>query len=211
MTTQAPSSAAVAAIVLGGGHSRRFGQEKGLAQWRGVSLVEHVLQRLPQPRSATMLVLRREQSETWANRNSDVTIIHDHEAHAGPLRGVIRGLEYVADKQLTQWAWVIACDQPLVNANLLCGMLTETATTTLAVIPEWDDRRQPLTGLYHVDAAAPLRSCHERGETSLIRALETIGHRVYSVDQCRVHDPRGLGFMNVNRPADLDELERILK
>jgi len=211
LTTPRPDTAAVAAIVLGGGHSRRFGQEKGLANWRGLSLVEHVLQRLPKPRAATLLVLRQEQQETWSGRQEDVTIIHDHAAHAGPLRGVIRGLEYVAAQQTSQWAWIVACDQPLVSTELLGGMLAETSTKTLAVIPEWADRLQPLTGLYHVDAAASLRNCHERGENSLIRALETIGHRVYSGEQCRQHDPRGLGFMNVNRPADLDELERILK
>ncbi len=206
-----PDTASMAAIVLGGGQSRRFGQEKGLATWRGLTLVDHVLQRLPQPRRTTLLVLRQEQEATWAGHDHDVTIIHDHDAHAGPLRGVIRGLEYLAENQLGPWAWVIACDQPLLSATLLGGLMAETSAATLAVIPEWDDRLQPLTGLYHVDAAPHLRTCHEQGEASLTRALKTIGHQVYSADQCRQHDPRGLGFMNVNRPTDLDELERILK
>jgi len=205
-----PNTGAVTAIVLGGGQSRRFGQEKGLATWRGLSLVDHVLRRLPRPRRATLLVLRREQAADWTGRD-EVDIIHDHAAHAGPLRGVIRGLEHLAELQPDSWAWVVACDQPLVSSELLCGLLPETSAATLAVIPEWAGRLQPLSGLYHVDAAVPLRARHERGEVSLIRAIETIAHRTFTPDQCRRHDPRGLGFMNVNRPADLDELERILK
>ncbi len=205
-----PETGAVTTIVLGGGHSSRFGREKGLAPWRGLSLVDHVLQRLPRPRRATVLVLRREQDADWDGRD-DVDIIHDHDAHAGPLRGVVRGLEHVAVDQPSGWAWIVACDQPLVSAALLCGLLAEVSPSTLAVIPEWEGRLQPLTGLYHVDAAVPLRNCHERGDTSLIGALETMGYRTFTTDQCRRHDPRGLGFMNVNRPADLDELERILK
>ncbi len=200
---------AMAAIVLGGGHSRRFGREKGLAKWRSLSLVDHVLQRLPQPRQSTILVLRAEQCTAWADRD-DVTIISDHDAQAGPLRGVIRGLEYLAEHSHSGWAWIVACDQPLVCTTLLQALPAAISPSKLAVIPEWEDRLQPLTGLYHVDAASELRRCHERGEASLINALHSVGHVTFSADQCRQLDPRGLGFMNVNRPADLDELERVL-
>jgi len=200
----------VTAIILGGGHSRRFGQEKGLASWRGLSLVDHVLQRLPRPRQATLIVLRREQAADWTGRD-DVELVHDHDAHAGPLRGVIRGLEHLKSRQPDGWAWIVACDQPLVSTELLCALLDEVSAATLAIIPEWEGRLQPLAGLYHVDAAAGLRACHARGEASLIRALETVGHRTYTANQCRQYDPRGLGFRNVNRPADLDDLERMLK
>jgi molybdopterin-guanine dinucleotide biosynthesis protein A len=205
-----PDAAAVTAVVLGGGHSRRYGQEKGLANWRGLSLVDHVLQRLPQPRRGTVLVLRAEQSDDWAGRD-EVTIIHDHQAHEGPLRGVIRALEYLHDSRPASWAWLVACDQPLVNADLLRALTAEVTPATLAVIPEWNGRLQPLTGLYHVDAGARLRTCQNQGEAALVRAVETIGYQKYSTAQCRRHDPRGLGFMNINRPADLDELERMLK
>ena len=209
MTLQ-PDPATVAAVILGGGHSRRFGQEKGLATWRGFSLVDHVLRRLPQPRRGTLLVLRAEQHDDWSGRD-DVTIIHDHAAHEGPLRGVIRALEHLRENRTASWAWIVACDQPLVNANLLRAMLADVTPATLAVVPEWEDRLQPLSGLYHVDAGARLRTCHENGETALVRALETIGCQKLAADICRQHDPRGLGFMNINRPADLNELERMLK
>ncbi len=205
----------MAALVLGGGHSRRFGQEKGLADWRGLSLVDHVLQRLPTPRQGTLLALRAEQSADWKNADwagrDEVEIIHDHQAHAGPLRGVIRGLEHLHDNGRAKWAWVVACDQPLVNANLLRALLGVVTPATLAVVPEWEGRLQPLTGLYHVDAASQLRAWHDRGETSLVRALANIGHQTFPAAKCREHDPRGLGFKNINRPADLDELARMLK
>ena len=127
------------------------------------------------------------------------------------MRGVIRALEYLHDSRPASWAWLVACDQPLVNADLLRALTAEVTPATLAVIPEWNGRLQPLTGLYHVDAGARLRTCQNQGEASLVRALETIGYQKYSAAQCRRHDPRGLGFMNINRPADLDELERMLK
>lgn len=201
----APDSKTVTAVILSGGRSSRFGSDKGLAQWRGRRLVDLVLDRVPQICSAKVLVLREEQDNgAWLN----VTTVHDDpQRNEGPLRGVIRGLEACT----TTWAWIVACDQPLVSSDLLCGLMAEPSPATLAVIPTWEGRLQPLTGLYHVDAAAPLRARHDRGVTSLIGALESVGHLTFTADQCRQYDPRGLGFMNVNRPADLDELERMLK
>jgi molybdopterin-guanine dinucleotide biosynthesis protein A len=61
-----------------------------------------------------------------------------------------------------------------------------------------------------VDAAARLRTCHDQGETSLVGALETIGHKLMPMEECRRHDLRGLGFMSINRPSELAELERML-
>ncbi len=205
-----PASGTIAAVVLGGGHSRRFGQEKGLAIWRGLSLVDHVLQRLPQPRPGTLLVLRTEQEETWANQ-AGVSLIHDHDGHEGPLRGVIRALDHLKTSGLSDWAWILACDQPLINAKLLQAMAACASATDFAIVPEWEGRLQPLSGLYHVGAGDRLRACHEQGETALVRALETIGFQKFSEDDCRKHDSQGLGFKNINRPADLIELERILK
>jgi molybdopterin-guanine dinucleotide biosynthesis protein A len=202
-------TATISAVVLAGGLSRRFGQEKGLAEWRGLPVVEYVLQRLPRPRRGTLLVMRAEQEADWTPREG-VQIINDHEAHAGPLRGVVRALDHVALTHLADWAWVVACDQPLVSAGLLVALAAKASPAALAVIPEWDGRLQPLSGLYHVDAAARLRECHDRGEASLIGALETIGYQLMPAEECRHHDLRGLGFMSINRPSELAELERML-
>ena len=189
------------AVILSGGRSTRFGSDKGLAEWRGRRLVDHVLDRVPRMCSEKVLVLREEQDTgAWL----DVTTVHDDpQRNEGPLRGVIRGLA----AWTTEWAWVLACDQPLVCPELLLDLLVYATGDDHAIIPEWDGRLKPLTGLYSVRSGFLLEQCSDGGEQSLIGALKTVGYRVYDEEKCRRWDPRGASFLNINRPEHLDLLE----
>lgn len=191
----------VTAVILAGGRSARFGGDKGLAAWRGRRLVDHVLERLPDKRDGTVLVIRREQDDgTWPG----VTTVHDDpDLGDGPLRGVIGGLAACR----TTWAWVVACDQPLVSADLLQALLQSARPDDLALIPEWDGRLKPVTGLYAVKTGLQLAECAAAGEQSLIGALKTVGFRVFDQEECGRHDPDGIGFLNINRPEQLAQLE----
>jgi len=196
-----PEPRNASAVILAGGRSTRFGSDKGLAQWRGRRLVDHVLDRLPPSSGERVLVLRSEQDKgEWQN----VSVVHDDPSrNDGPLRGVIRGLAACT----TTWAWVLACDQPLVNPDLLMALLNAATPEDHALIPEWEGRLKPLTGLYSVKSGPLLEKCNDDGEHSLIGALKTIGYRVFSENDCREHDPHGAGFLNINRPEHLALLE----
>jgi len=191
----------VTAVILAGGRSVRFGSAKGLAVWRGRPLVDHVLERLPRDRAATVLVIRREQDDgTWPG----VPIVHDDPGLGdGPLRGLVGGLAACR----TQWAWVVACDQPLVSGDLLSGLLDAATLDDRALIPEWDGRLQPLTGLYAVAAGSLLAACASVRSLSVITALNRIGFRVFAEEECRRYDRYGAGFLNINRPAHLAQLD----
>ncbi|MCK9994980.1 MAG: molybdenum cofactor guanylyltransferase [Candidatus Krumholzibacteria bacterium] len=189
------------AVILAGGRSTRFGSDKGLATWRGRRLVDHVLDRLPAGRDGTVLVIREEQDEgSWPG----VSIVHDDpDRNEGPLRGVIRGLAACQ----TYWAWVVACDQPLVSAELLLALQASALPDDQALLPEWKGRLQPLTGMYAVNSGPLLAERETGGEKSLIGALKTVGYRVFTEEKCRRYDHRGLGFLNINRPDQFAELE----
>jgi len=199
MTVDARSAAAV---VLAGGNSRRFGSDKGGARWCNRSLLEHVIARLPVDRAETIVVLRAEQE---LDLRPEWTIIHDDPSlPAGPLRAVVQGLAACH----SDWAWVVACDQPLLDTRLLAA-LSESAGGEHAVIPCWQDHLQPLTGLYATTCGTNLLGCLESGERSLIGALETIGFKIFTEAQCRLIDPAGVGFLNINHPEQMAELERL--
>jgi len=197
----APDSKTVTAVILSGGRSTRFGSDKGLAEWRGRRLVDHVWDRIPGICSQAVLVLREEQDTgAWPG----ITIVHDDPArHEGPLRGVIRGLAACT----TEWAWVLACDQPLVCPELLVDIWSFATGDDHAIIPEWEGRLKPLTGLYSVRSGFLLEQCSDGGEQSLIGALKTVGYRVYDEEECRRWDPKGASFLNINRPEHLALLE----
>jgi molybdopterin-guanine dinucleotide biosynthesis protein A len=196
-----PLRTTVTAVTLAGGRSTRFGSDKGLATWRGRRLIDHVMDRLPAERDGTVLVIRKEQDDgSWP----DVTTVYDEpDRNEGPLRGVIRGLAACQ----TDLAWVVACDQPLISADLLLALYKSFRPDDHALLPEWKGRLQPLTGLYAVKSGLLLAERETGGEQSLIGALKTIGFRVFPEEECREIDQRGVGFLNINRPEQFTELE----
>lgn len=201
-----PSPRETTAILLAGGRSVRFGADKGRADLRGRTLLERVAADLPEGRAGTLCVVRADQAADYAAALAGATLVHDDpDLPDGPLRGVISGLRACA----TDWAWVIACDQPLVKPALLCGLLE--AADDRPVIPAWGGRLQPLCGLYPAAYAADLADFAAAGERSLIGALVRAGHLEFAEDACRGFDPDGRSFLNVNTPEQLDEIDALLK
>jgi molybdopterin-guanine dinucleotide biosynthesis protein A len=190
----------LAAVILAGGISNRWGRDKSLVAWRGRRLVDHVASRLPKERVTTVLVVRREQGRTdWP---ADVVVHDDPDLPAGPLRGVIRGLESCGAER----AWVVACDQPLISTALLRHLAAVTADGRVAVIPEWEGRLHPLLGVYRTAAVASLAGRLAAGERSLLGALNDLGFHLVDEAQCRRLDPTGESFLNLNRPEQLAAL-----
>ena len=202
----APSPRETTAILLAGGRSARFGSDKGRAEWRGRSLLEHAEANLPFGRAETILVIRADQDADYEGVLPGATLVHDDpDLPDGPLRGVISGLRACE----TPWAWIVACDQPLVRPEFLAALLR--VADDRPVIPEWGGRLQPLTALYPSEYAEDLTQFAAAGEPSLIGALLRAGLLVFEENPCREFDPDGRSFLNVNTPEQLEEIEKLLK
>lgn len=195
---------AVDAVLLAGGASRRYGRPKAEAAWRGRTLAEHVLDALPDRTGRTVLVLRAEGDPVPVATDA---LTHDPPGSpAGPLHGVIAGLRACA----APLAWVLACDLPGLGTPLLEMLAAAHRPGDAAVVPVWNGRQQPLCALYEVAAADALEAAARDGVRSVRGALETIAPRFLAEDEVRAADPLGLSFHNVNSPADLESLDRIL-
>ena len=199
--------ASFASIILGGGHSIRFGQDKAHVQWRDRSFLEHVLEAIPEDCSEIILVVREDQlGEEWPSgfRAVPVRVVADDPGlPEGPLRGVVRGLE----SSNSHWNLVLACDLPGLSSAIPSRLCSELRADDIAIVPEFRGRLQPLCALYARRASADLRHQLETGTRSLIEAVRSLDIRVLDEDSIAVHDPQGLSFLNINTPEDLVLLE----
>jgi molybdopterin-guanine dinucleotide biosynthesis protein A len=195
---------ATSVIILAGGDSRRFGTTKALVDWHGKRLVDHVADRIAPMGDTTIVVTNPLPEEpAWPG---DKVVYDDRSKPAGPLRGIVRGLlECTAD-----WAWMVACDTPLVSAELLLALRREAEPGDVAVTPTWEGRCQPLVACWEKAAGPALAELLASGEHSPGAALDRLGCRVFPDKRCREIDPEGRSFFNVNRPEDLAELDRLV-
>lgn len=105
---------AVTGVMLAGGMGRRMGGiDKGLANFRGSPLAQHVLQRLA-PQVNTVLI--NANRETGAYQQFGYPVVADNlEGFAGPLAGLQAGMLAAA----TPLVATVPCDSPFLPENLV--------------------------------------------------------------------------------------------
>lgn len=198
---------AVVGVVLAGGLSRRMGGgDKSLRPLGGRPVLAHVIERL-RPQVTRLLINANGDPARFSQFDLPVAadLVPDH---AGPLAGVLTGLEWAAE-EAPECPWVVTVpgDGPFLPRDLVQWLLAvaERASADLATAAS-GGRSHPVVGLWPVRLRDDLRrAVVEEG----VRKVDewTARHRLVGVtfDTTPI-DP----FFNVNRPEDLAEAERLL-
>ncbi len=193
-----------AALILAGGFSSRFGSEKSGAMWRGHSLLSHVVASVRPLAGEVIAIARPEQSTS--NWPVDRVVHDDLNQPPGPLRGIAAGLAICRNA----YAFVLACDAPCLQPNLLRALYQRMTPGIYAVVPEWEGCMQPLVSLFSRRAAPLLDAFLKLGQNSPVKALSALPHSILPESECQALDPEGLSFSNINNRDDLMALERKL-
>ncbi len=176
-------------VLAGGQESRLGGADKGLADYHGLPLVEHVLGRLCPQVSSVMIS---------ANRNADryrnlvPRVVSDatraSEGVRGPLAGIHAGLMHAP----TPWVAVVPCDAPQLPRALVARLAdTINARGALAACARADGRLQPVFCMLSTSLVVSLDDYMDQGGRSVHGWLATVN--VVPVD---FDDP--IAFRNVN-------------
>ncbi len=120
------------------------------------------------------------------------------------LRGLVSALAAAREQRVL----VVACDLPLVSAELLLGLVAWPEAQ--AVVPVAAEGPQPLCAVYRRESvlgvARPRLEAGELALRGLLDALETAG-----IDGPRLArlDPDGTALLNVNTPDELARAQRL--
>jgi molybdopterin-guanine dinucleotide biosynthesis protein A len=187
----------VIGVVLAGGHSRRIGGAKALAQLGGRPLISYPLAALSAAGLDPVVVAKRQSPLPELN----CPVLREPTLPSHPLCGVIAALHWGGGRPVV----VVGCDMPFVTGPLLAWL----AGLDGLVVPEVDDRLQPLPARYEPAHAGALEIALRSGHSmrKAIAGLEPriVGEREFQ----RFGDPSRL-FYNVNDPAGLLLAERLL-
>jgi len=181
------------AVILAGGKSSRMGQPKALLLFAGEPLIVHMVRRLGQLFSDTVVVAAPEQ-ELPALPS---TIVRDDVAYQGPVGGIYYGLK--AARRET--CFVTSCDAPFLNLRLIAYLMAQISDYDV-VVPFTQDRFQPLHAVYRKQVAPLLKEQLERGELRPIFLYDKVRTRKITEAEMHPHDPEGLSFLNMNTPED---------
>lgn len=200
---------AVVGLLLAGGLSRRMGGgDKCLRPLGGRPLLAHVVERA-RPQVGTLLLNANGDPGRFADFGLPVAA-DVVEGHAGPLAGVLTGLEWAqAHAPTARWVVSLATDTPFFPRDLVRRLLAAVADSQgeleLACAASLG-RTHPVFGLWPVTMASELRRTLVEEGVRKIDAF-TARHRVAVVEFAASGlDP----FFNANLAEDLAEAERLL-
>jgi len=118
----------VSCIILAGGEGKRVGGvDKGLLEYKGKPLIEHVIEKVS-PQVDDIVIS--------ANRNtkryevySQIVIIDESEKYLGPLAGIDAALSHCRHDR----ALVVACDTPFLPSDIIDNFLSSETGAPLHI------------------------------------------------------------------------------
>lgn len=185
------------AVILAGGKSTRMGRNKALLDFGGETLIERVFRIL---RGAFEEVIVSA-NDTQAYEFLGARVVCDVFANAGSLAGIHSGLVHARG----QHCFVVACDMPFVNVELvryLHGFTNEFDV----VIPQsryGEHSRTGLEPLHSFYSRRCIPHIEEQLRSNNLRIIDFFDHvsvRRVTIDEVRACDPEELSYFNINTP-----------
>jgi len=200
-----------AAVILAGGLSKRFGQDKCLIRLARKPLILHVVDRVSAIVDEIAVVVgSSSQKEMFATSlKSEAKILVDKINMQNPLVGALTGFENIK----ADYSLLLPCDMPFVSRQVTT-LLLDLCVGKGAAIPRWPNGYiEPLQSAYHVKSAVnAAQKALGEGKLNLASMIDNIsGVRYISTLVLQQFDPKLLTFFNVNTPAEFKKAELLLK
>ena len=198
------------AVILAGGFSKRFGQNKGLIELASKQLIHHVLDKtLHIVDEAVVVVSSDAQRRAFTCQlHNRADVIVDKLEKQTPLIGALTGFEKVQGK----YSLLLPCDTPFISSRVV-SLLLDLCINRNAAIPRWPNGYiEPFQAAYRTESAvrAAETALKEKKLDMRSMVLHMMRVRYVSTMVLRQMDSELLTFFNINTSEDLKRAESIL-
>lgn len=190
-------------VILAGGQATRMGGgDKGLLDLNGRTLLDRVIERLS-PQVEALALNANGDAGRFASFGLPV-LADSIEGYAGPLAGVLAGLDWAAENGASHIV-TAAADTPFFPCDLTprLHLASELENCPIALAatpqPERGMARHPTFGLWPVALREDLRQALGQGTRKVVAWTDRHGTALARFD-AEPFDP----FFNVNTPQDMD-------
>ena len=189
----------VGVILAGGKATRMGGGDKGLLTLGSTSILDRVIERV-EPQVDKLSINANGDPDRFKQYGFDV-VGDSIEGFAGPLAGVLAGMDWAASIGASHVVSA-AADTPFLPCDLVPRLLLAANTEGLALAAS-PSGRQPTFGLWPVSLREDLRHALENGLRKVV--VWTQEHKAGTAEF-----PDDDAFFNVNTPDDLKMAEAML-
>jgi molybdopterin-guanine dinucleotide biosynthesis protein A len=197
----------ILAVVLAGGQSKRFGEDKNQAKLGNLTLLEHVLAKVSKKFEKILIISNQNLNLKMLN---SITIIQDCiQGNLGPLVGVLSAMKWIKkNNKQYQWIATFPSDTPFFDTSIIEKYKSRiNLNKSLLYFVRSNQKRHNIFGLWSVKLMDTL-------ENDLInnnfRKVEEWADKI-GVETINVKIDKFDPFFNINTKIDLKEAEKILK
>jgi molybdopterin-guanine dinucleotide biosynthesis protein A len=199
------------AIVLAGGFSSRFGQDKGVLELANKPLIKHIIDAVSPVVDETIIVTNSQERITKYAKVmvADVQFVVDVCESRSPLIGALTGFGSAHGKH----SLLLPFDTPFVSREVV-SLLFELCRNKAAVIPRWPNGYiEPLHAVYQTKLALEAaKSAVAEGKLNVRAMIKKLrGVRYVSTLLIQQLDPDLHTFFNINTPTDLKNAMAMVK
>lgn len=188
--------------IQAGGKSSRMGQDKGLLDFGGITLAEHIYNQIKDNSDDIFFVSNTPDQYVQFG----LPVFQDIYRDIGALGGVHAVLSYMK----TEYALILACDMPFVNLDVV-DVLVSFAGGYDVVVPQIHPKGfvEPFKAVYAKNCLPAVEAAIKAGERRVISFFDDVRAKYVGREEIQLYDPDLLSFMNVNTPEDLDAALKI--
>ena len=197
---------AVTGIVLAGGLSRRLGRDKAVEPIDGEPLISRVIRRLEGLTDEIVVVVNNSARGGQLPLPDAAKVAVDVYPDSGSLGGIFSGLSAAKN----DWGFVVACDMPFLNSDLIAHILTQRQYHD-AVVPMLGGFPEPTHAAYSKACLPHIERRLKSNQLRIAAFFDSVRVRSLAEEEVDQFDPEHLSFFNVNTPDDLSRATALVR
>ncbi len=183
-------------IILAGGRSTRFnGKNKAFFKINNETIIENIIKKLSSIFDDVVIV-----ANDFELPNYLVKVVKDIHPGKGPLGGIYTGLV----NSNTKYNFVVACDMPFLNLELIEYIKNECRDDEGfdIIVPKLETHYEPLHAIYSKDCITYIEKQLRQDNLKITDFFKYVKIKEIPEQIIKRFDPQLLSFFNVNTPPN---------
>lgn len=188
-------------IILAGGKNKRIKTDKAFLKIGSVPLIDGLVAKLDPVFESILIVTNTPQNYEYLG----VSLVEDQWPGRGPLVGIYSGLSV----SIHHYNFVVACDMPFINIDLIRYMMDSAAEYDL-VVPKLESGYETLCAVYSKNCLQPIQRQLRSNNLKVIDFFDQVKVREITPREVRRFDPDGICFFNINTIEDFESSKEMV-
>lgn len=192
-------------VVLAGGKSQRFGEDKCQVKLGDKLLIDYILSEILDEFKEVLLISNNKIKYNYSNK---ISLVEDTKKGLGPLGGILTAMKWIKENNKSyKWISTFPSDTPFFKKKILNNFLEEIKDYEgkLFFINS-NNTRHNIFGLWSIDLLERLEKDLDNGERKVEMWANKIGVKSINM-KFENKDP----FFNINTKEDLTKAEEYLE